>query len=256
MNAADQVRVQAILTATAPCQTLPDWLARVLEAVDDLLGFPHSSLLLVLAGPPRSIHRAFAGAERGGDAGVLADYFDRWADSDPLAGEHAHAMFDAQGFVSTTALYPELEPARQRFVDQFLASIGVADQLSVRLPGNGTTDGYLTVHEQAPISESRRETLVALAPGLARQLRSFLPRGLPGAVSTRERQTAELVALGFGNRQIAATLNVGTETVKKHVYRAITRLGLERRTQLAVSWATGRKLVLPAVQSSEHRQNV
>jgi DNA-binding CsgD family transcriptional regulator len=219
MNAADQERVQAILTATTPCQTLPDWLARVLEAVDDLLGFPHNSLLLVLAGPPRSIHRAFAGAERGGDAGVLADYFDRWADSDPLAGEQAHTI-------------------------------------SVRLPGNGTTDGYLTVHEHAPISGSRRETLVALAPGLARQLRSFLPLGLPGAVSTRERQTAELVALGFGNREIAATFNVGTETVKKHVYRSITKLGLERRTQLAVSWATGRKLVLPAVQRPEHRQNV
>jgi len=40
-------------------------------------------------------------------------------------------------------------------------------------------------------------------------------------------------------------LHVEEDTVKKHVSRALARLGVERRTSLAVAWATGRRIDLP-----------
>ncbi len=51
-------------------------------------------------------------------------------------------------------------------------------------------------------------------------------------------------------------MNVGEDTVKKHLLRAMRRLGLERRTQLAVSWTTGRPLDIaaPALQAGRPRK--
>ena len=52
------------------------------------------------------------------------------------------------------------------------------------------------------------------------------------------------MAFGLTNREISQALGVGADTVKKHLYRTMLKLGLERRTQLAVSWMTGRRIAL------------
>jgi DNA-binding CsgD family transcriptional regulator len=227
---------------------MSDWFAATLAAIDDGLGFRRSSLLLVLVSDGRTAARAFAGATHGPDVGVLGDYFERWASADPLATDAARERFARTGIASTSELYPGLDPPQRRFVDEFLSSIGIADQLSMRLPGNGVSDGYLTVHEPRIIGRSERAQFEGLAPGLARQLRRFLPHGLSGPLSARERQAAELVAFGLTNAQIAAVLSVGVDTVKKHLFQAMAKLGIERRTQLAVSWTTGHRLPTPLTQ--------
>jgi DNA-binding CsgD family transcriptional regulator len=247
---ARQRHVRAMLAAARRCDSLADWLPTTLEALERRLGYARSSVLLVLNAPRPSIARAFAGAARGWDTDVLAKYFEHWADCDPLASDPARAMFESHGFASTATLYPQLDPERRRFVDEFLKTIDVGDQLSLRLAGNITTDGYLTIHAPSVISDADTATLLALAAGLAAQLRTYLPRGLAVALTERAQQVAELVALGFTNREIAAILNLGEDTVKKHLYRAMTKLGLRHRTQLAVSWTTGRILVLPATQAA------
>jgi len=181
---------------------------------------------------------------------MLSEYFRSWADCDPLASRLAWDMFEAQGHASTAALYGVLDHAGQRFVEEFLRPAGIADQLSLRLPGVGATDGYLTVHEPRPISGARTTALVALADGLTGQLRRWLPRGLPTNLSAREKQAAELVTFGFGNREIATILNIGEDAVKKHLYRATAKLGLDNRTELAVTWMTGRVFELPGTQTA------
>jgi DNA-binding CsgD family transcriptional regulator len=49
----------------------------------------------------------------------------------------------------------------------------------------------------------------------------------------RERQVADLVALGLTNAEIAERLHLSVRTVESHVYRATTRLGLRSRAELA-----------------------
>jgi DNA-binding CsgD family transcriptional regulator len=160
-------------------------------------------------------------------------------------------MFDRDGYASTAALYEDLEPSQRRFVDQFLASAGVRDQLSFRLSGNDTTDGYLTLHEPTVISATRQRQLAPLVPALTRRLQKMLPVGLPGALSSREREAVELVAFGLTNEEIASVLNVRPDTVKKHLFRAMHKLGIRRRSALAVAWTTGRRL--PAVLAQPGR---
>ncbi|HTI22576.1 MAG TPA: response regulator transcription factor [Kutzneria sp.] len=53
-------------------------------------------------------------------------------------------------------------------------------------------------------------------------------------LTDRERQVVLAVATGAGNTEIAARLSVSEATVKVHVSRAMTKLGLDNRTQLAI----------------------
>jgi DNA-binding NarL/FixJ family response regulator len=84
-----------------------------------------------------------------------------------------------------------------------------------------------------------------LAPTVTRRLISEFARQrpMPGAPPTaalaaltpRERQVLLLVAEGLSNTEIAARLVVTEETVKTHVSRVLSKLGLRDRTQAVVT---------------------
>jgi len=97
-----------------------------------------------------------------------------------------------------------------------------------------------------------------LAPAVTRRLISEFtrlrpkPDGTPpatalAALTPRETQVLRLVAEGLSNTEIAARLVVTEETVKTHVSRMLSKLGLRDRTQAVVTaYETG--LVVPRSQ--------
>ncbi|WP_374108967.1 LuxR C-terminal-related transcriptional regulator [Streptomyces sp. CC228A] len=66
-------------------------------------------------------------------------------------------------------------------------------------------------------------------------------------LTRREREVADLVAAGLGNQEIAARLVIARRTAESHVGRALAKLGLTSRTQLA-AWVHERRAAgaLPA----------
>jgi two-component system, NarL family, nitrate/nitrite response regulator NarL len=50
------------------------------------------------------------------------------------------------------------------------------------------------------------------------------------SLTIRERQVAELIIVGFGDKQIARELNIGLATTKTHVHKLLTKLKVKRRT--------------------------
>jgi DNA-binding NarL/FixJ family response regulator len=93
-----------------------------------------------------------------------------------------------------------------------------------------------------------------LAPGVTRRLIDEFarlgprsPAATPGSVAAltpRETHVLCLLAEGLSNREIATRLVVTEETVKTHVSRVLTKLGLRDRTQaVVVAYESG--LVVP-----------
>jgi DNA-binding NarL/FixJ family response regulator len=87
-----------------------------------------------------------------------------------------------------------------------------------------------------------------LAPSITRRLieefaTSRTPAHPPAGLdqlSSREREVFTLVAHGLSNREIAGQLFVGETTVKTHVTRILTKLGLRDRVQAVVlAYETG-----------------
>jgi len=98
-----------------------------------------------------------------------------------------------------------------------------------------------------------------LAPAVTRRLISEFARlrprqdGAPaaalGTLTPRETQVLRLVAEGLSNPEIAARLVVTEETVKTHVSRMLSKLGLRDRTQAVVT-AYESGLVVPGTRES------
>jgi DNA-binding NarL/FixJ family response regulator len=101
-----------------------------------------------------------------------------------------------------------------------------------------------------------------LAPTVTRRLISEFARqrpksATPGAsalatLTPRETQVLRLVAEGLSNPEIAARLVVTEETVKTHVSRVLSKLGLRDRTQAVVT-AYESGLVVPGSRESDSR---
>ena len=74
----------------------------------------------------------------------------------------------------------------------------------------------------------------------------------PEALSDRERQIADLLAMGFTNAGIARHLNLSPNTVASHVGRTLAKLGFRSRTQIATWVIEGRLAAAPIVPSEVH----
>lgn len=94
-------------------------------------------------------------------------------------------------------------------------------------------DSVTRYHGQQLLSELRQRQpsmLHALAATSAREELS-VPIVEDSALSQRERQVLELIALGHSNQQIADSLFISLHTVKTHARRIHGKLGVQRRTQ-------------------------
>ena len=76
---------------------------------------------------------------------------------------------------------------------------------------------------------------VQLSPqAAARLVREVRPPESPEALTERENEVLQLLAGGLANKEIAANLGIGDQTVKTHVANILAKLGVRSRTQAAL----------------------
>lgn len=137
-----------------------------------------------------------------------------------------------------------------------ILSAYTCDELIAEILTQGVA-GYL-VKEEAP------DHIVNAVRGVARGEEGWLSRRvtatvirqqtapkpaakMPEALSTREREVLELVALGCDNQRVAELLNICDGTVKNHVTNIYGKLQVRTRAE-AVAWAWHHHLVSSATQ--------
>jgi DNA-binding NarL/FixJ family response regulator len=121
----------------------------------------------------------------------------------------------------------------EEYVVQALRA-GAAGYLLKDLPAAELAAAVRLAH--AGIAQFGAQAVGRLAAAIARQSQSAPPQpeGQPGQLTARETDVLRLVARGATNREIASRLFLSEGTVKNHLSRILTRLGLRDRTQAAI----------------------
>jgi pimeloyl-ACP methyl ester carboxylesterase/DNA-binding CsgD family transcriptional regulator len=88
------------------------------------------------------------------------------------------------------------------------------------------------------IWEGDREALVEAVVSFLSHGREPSQRVSPSLLTPRQREVAQLVALGLSNAEIGERLRIGQRTVESHLEGARLRLGLSSRAELA-AWSSG-----------------
>ncbi|MGD2155383.1 MAG: helix-turn-helix transcriptional regulator [Anaerolineales bacterium] len=83
--------------------------------------------------------------------------------------------------------------------------------------------------EQRPPEELASDLL---SNALARREAALENLHIWRTLTPRQREVCALVCLNYTSRQIAARLRISPETVKTHVYNALLKFNLRRRTEL------------------------
>jgi DNA-binding NarL/FixJ family response regulator len=79
-------------------------------------------------------------------------------------------------------------------------------------------------------NSSVAELSIAIRKALERR-----PSGLPEILTSRQQEVLRLIADGLDNAQIAERLRISPRTARAHVSGVLERLGVENRTQAAVT---------------------
>lgn len=126
-----------------------------------------------------------------------------------------------------------------------LAMCEVADLTDEPTLARSALDAGLELVSRCNIQQALRE-LQLRRPGLLDRLQGELPVDTAavdaGMLSARELEVLSQIALGNSNQQIAEHLFISLHTVKTHVRRIYSKLGVQRRTQ-AVAKCKGLGLV-------------
>jgi LuxR family maltose regulon positive regulatory protein len=173
---------------------------------------------LIAKGDAPSLTRALAllrtllqAAEAAGRAGIVIEALALQALAHGRRGEHANAM---------TALERSLRLAEPEGYVRLFADLGLP---MARL--------LQEARERAVAPEYVAKLLAAF--GGDHSLAAQATISLPEPLSQREREVLKLIAAGLTNREIAETLVISPETVKKHTGAIYSKLGVSNRTEAA-----------------------
>ena len=198
---------------------------------------------------------AVAAVENG--CGVLAGYSAEFLRTYAAEGWEREDPFRDAGFLRQLAEVGVLRltdlAGVSRFREEFLLPRGIADKaamlidaapsgvlwVGLAVPADGPADGARRVPDRdLAVLRVLRRHLTPLAVGqLARHRSREASRG-DWDLTPREWDVADLAAQGLTNRQIAARLFIGVDTVKKHLTRVLAATSCGSRTQLAVLFTT------------------
>ncbi|WP_346772883.1 LuxR C-terminal-related transcriptional regulator [Rhodococcus sp. 14C212] len=236
----DYERAFDVLECCADATCLPDFKTRAVEALQEHFALEHVSFF-----SGATFHTVFEDASpltEGVTAKMLPEYQERWARYDIFGTPAAMRQLVSSGVSSLTELqtFGPLPPSADAYVRYFLGSTWrMETAVAMRVELSGGHSALLGMFDPQPHKIGVHE--VATLRLLSRQL-SAICRGLPatrpratlGRLPERQQQVVHLVADGLSNAQIAETLSLAEDSVKKYITRILTATGCQSRMELAL----------------------
>lgn len=236
----DYERAFDVLESCDTAASLPDFKEQVVEALSRDFRLKHVSFF---AGA--TFHAVFgdlAPLTEGYTSRMLPEYQERWSRYDVFSAPGAVRQLVSSGVSSLGELSARgtLPAPADAYVRHFLhATWGMdcAAALRLDLPGGHTALVGMFDPDPDKLGPAELATLRLLS----RQL-SAISRGLPisrpqaalARLSERQRQVARLVADGLSNADIAETLSLAEDSVKKYVSRILGATSCQSRMELAL----------------------
>ena len=236
----DYERAFDVLEGCDTAPSLPDFRERVLDALSSGFGLRHVSFFC-----GATFHNVFGDLEpltEGHTSRMLPEYQERWSRYDLFGTPAAMRQLVSSGVSSLGELRAlgALPASADAYVRHFLhATWGMETAAAMRLELPGGHTALVGMFDSAPDRLGPAE--LATLRMLSRQL-SAICRGLPvsrrkavlAGLSERQRQVVQLVADGLSNAEIAETLSLAEDSVKKYVSRILSSTGCQSRMELAL----------------------
>lgn len=240
MSAADYERAFRVLERCDQAPSVVDFKDQVAHALIDHFGVRHVS---VFAGATfRNVFGDAAPLTEGHTSRMLPEYQERWSRYDVFGTPAAMRQLVSSGVSSVAELTAVggLPPSAGAYLRRFLhATWGMESATAVHLELPGGHTGLIGMFDPRP--DKIGPTELAALRLLSRQL-SAICRNLPVSparaalvgLSPRQQQVVRLVADGLSNAEIAQTLSLAEDSIKKYVSRILAVTGCQSRMELAL----------------------
>lgn len=236
----DYERAFDVLEGCDTAAALPDFREQLVEALGTHFGLKHVSFFT--GATFHSIFGDLAPLTEGLTVKMLPEYHDRWSRYDVFGTPAAMRQLVTSGVSSLSELRTmgALPASASAYVRHFLlATWHMESAAAMRLELPGGHSALVGMFDSAPDRLGPRE--LSTLRLLARQL-SAVSRRLPvsqrhavlAGLSERQRQVVHLVADGLSNAEIADTLSLAEDSVKKYVSRILAATGCQSRMELAL----------------------
>lgn len=240
LRATDYERVFDVLERCDSAPSVIDFKDQATHALIDHFGVRHVSFF---AGA--TFHHVFgdmAPLTEGHTSRMLPEYQELWSRYDVFGTPPAMRQLVASGVSSVAELTSigGLPTSASAYIRQFLhATWGMESATAMRLELPAGHTALIGMFDPKPDKIGPNE--LASLRLLSRQL-SAICRSLPvsqakaalGGLSSRQLQVVRLVADGLSNNEIAQTLSLAQDSVKKYVSRILTLTGCQSRMELAL----------------------
>jgi DNA-binding CsgD family transcriptional regulator len=240
LRKADYERAFDVLESCDSAPSLPDFRELLLDALTRQFGLRHVSFFC--GATFNNVFGDVTPLTEGTTSRMLPEYQERWSRYDVFSTPMAMRQLVSSGLSSLAELRAvgALPASADAYVRHFLVStwgMETAAAMRLELPGGHTA----LVGMFDPAAEKLGPQELATLRLLSRQL-SAICRGLPisrsqaaiAGLSERQRQVVQLVADGLSNAQIAETLSLAEDSVKKYVSRILSSTGCQSRMELAL----------------------
>jgi DNA-binding CsgD family transcriptional regulator len=235
LSTASYARVFSALEHCSSARDVQAFRVRVAEALTGIFDHRHIALFM---GP--TFGEMFDDPEpflRGPSTRLVDPYRERWTGHDVNASPQAADLLRRNNAFLVSDL-SRLVGQHRRYMEDFMWPNRLRAHMTMLfdVPGGHCIVGIY----HASADRFGTDDLGAMRL-LGRHL-GTVSRGLPAldsggslsALSPRLRQVAELIGDGLSNDEIARTLGLSADTVKKHVSRTLRTAGVRNRTELAV----------------------